>query len=281
MRLVLFALWLALSPVCITGQGSDRAQKSASAAELDALIASYVEPYCVPIKGDEKAFTHAVLPYGPLDLQVERAKSLDETRSWKGFYLGVVSTAAQIDVSTLAPPFRFECGPNCEEYRTSDLSRKLPEISELARDFYSITQLRLIANWEIKNEYRVNNMFQLRGRTSEALPSPIMGFVPSGKWRELKGSGQYLAEIGVSQTKFNSLLTRMQELSLAAIVRDPEGYIKIVKAGRGNDESGLIFHQNFFRKPTTGPMRISGRFDNQYPALLVVEPGIIYYEKHG
>lgn len=234
---------------------------------------SHLEGYGGAIRENPKAFTLAALPYGPLDLQVTKAKTYEEASILKNFYLGIAGSASGVDAAAMAN--RFHCGQNCIESRKSDVVGKLAQISEIVNDFSAISQLQVVAQWGISNEYRVNNVFHMMGQTNESAPSPVMGFVPSDKWRKLENPEKYLEEIKVSKAKFELLLTRLREMSLAAVVRSSEGDIRAVRGGIGDNEAGLLFLKNQSRKPKKAQKLLDGR---EYVFIEEIKPGIFYYE---
>ena len=52
---------------------------------------------------------------------------------------------------------------------------KLDRIGQLVNEFDEAQQIKILAQWGIKDEYRVNNVFHMMGQTNESLPSPPDG----------------------------------------------------------------------------------------------------------
>jgi hypothetical protein len=240
--------------------------------EFEALL-PHLEGYAGSIRGNQKAFTLAVLPYAPLDLQVTKANTHEEASVLKNFYLGIAGAASGNDSAAVANS--FHCGQSCIEYRKSGLVARLAQISELENEFSSISQLEVLAQWGIKDEYRVNNVFHMMGQTNESLPSAAMGFIPSDKWRKLDNPEKYLEDIKVSKAKFDSVLKKVRELGLAAVARTPEGDTKIVHVGIGDNEAGLIFLKHSAKKPKKGHKMLDGK---EYIYIEELKPNIFYYE---
>jgi len=242
--------------------------------EFDALIEKYTAEFGRAINGDTNRFKHLALPYSPLDLQIKKAKNYEEASYWRNIYGGVAGAAAKVDPIALVNS--FECGWSCVDYRKSDLIGKLPKILELVKEFNDAPQIELIANWGIEDEYRVNNVFHmLGGRTREALPSPIMGFVPSGKWRKLDSIEKYFDEIKISKTKFDSLITKTKELGLVTVMRNPNGDTKVIRVGIFDCESGLLFLKQASSKPVKGQKTPDGK---EYVYIEEIKPNIFFYE---
>lgn len=233
----------------------------------------HIEGYGGTIKNDQEAFVLAVLPYAPLDLQITKAQSYEEADTLRNFYLGIAGAASGIDSAALANS--FHCGKSCVEYRKSDVVGKLTRITNLVAEFNAVPQIKILAQWGIKDEYRVNNVFHMMGQTNESLPSSVMGFIPSDKWKKLESPEKYLEEIKVPKAKFDSMLTKVKEMSLAAVVRDAQENVRIVRVGISDNEAGLLFLKNSFDKPKKGQKMLDGR---EYVYVEEIKPGIFYYE---
>lgn len=266
------ALALVISYVAVAAQNRPTFPVPRAEDEFVALF-PHVEGYGGAIKGSRKAFALAVLPYAPLDLQVTKAKTYEEASMLRNFYLGIAGAASNIDSAALADS--FHCGQSCVEYRKSDVAGKLPRIIELVNEFNAAPQIEILAQWNIKDEYRVNNVFHMLGQTNESLPSTVMGFIPSDKWRKLESTERYLDEIKFSKAKFDSLLTKIREMSLAAMVRTREGNVRVVRVGVGDNEAGLIFLKNPADKPVKNRKMTDGR---EYVYVDEIKPNIFYYE---
>jgi hypothetical protein len=75
------------------------------------------------------------------------------------------------------------------------LARQLTAVRALAASFQKLVGLRILAVWAPKGELRVNDVFQMTGVVREAIPSPTMGFVPSGDWKPWPSLAAYLDTI--------------------------------------------------------------------------------------
>lgn len=225
------------------------------------------------VEGSRPAFTLLALPYAPLDLQVTRAASHDEAATLKNFYLGIAGVMSEVDA--LAAANSFHCGKGCVESRRDEMKDKLPRIAELVREFDGVSRLTILAQWGVADEYRVDNVFEMLGRTNESLPSPVMGFVPSDRWRKLASIDEYLAEIKVTRKQFDPLLAKARELNIAAIVREAHGGIRVVRVGIGDNEAGMLFTNSGAAKPERGRKLADGR---QYVVVEQFKSGVFYYE---
>ncbi len=188
--------------------------------------------------GDEEFFKRWSLPFGPLSIQVTKGNH-SEASSLKNLYLGVAGTAFKVDPMALANS--FHCGPSCVEYRRADLKPKFARIEPLVSNFRALVRIRVIANWGMGDDFRVNDLFRMMGQQNLTQPSPIMGFVPSGVWTPVKDADEYMKSLGASPAKVREILREMRDLSLSALVADTGSVVRVVRVGIADNESGLLF----------------------------------------
>jgi hypothetical protein len=84
-------------------------------------LGPYVNSCCGRIRGDDKGFTFLAFSYGPLDLQVTKARSPQEVVTLKNFYFGFVAQAAGIDPVQKAN--EFHGGPPLAQRRLKLLGK--------------------------------------------------------------------------------------------------------------------------------------------------------------
>jgi hypothetical protein len=238
-------------------------------SEFKALI-PHVDGYCGPRKGDLEGFRRAVLPYGPLDLSVLKGRP-QEAEGLRNLYLGIVGAACGIDSAALART--FDCGDTCLKTRRGAMVGKLSEIKEVVDAFRSLRGIRLVSQWGIVDEYRVNDLFVMMGQMNEAVASPRMGFVPSRSWRHVDSLAAYLKPLNVREEDFLRIVQKAKALSLSAIVREAEG-VRAISVGIGDKESGLLFLSKG-ALPKVGKAARDGR---KYVIVEPIEPGVVFYE---
>ena len=242
-------------------------------AEAEALaLRPYLEGYCGRSPGDEGAFKLAVLPYGPLDLQVRGAKTHDEANALRNFHLGLAGRACKVDASKLAAS--FHCGPDCTRWRRGQLVKQLPELKALAARFQGLAGVWLLAQWGIPGEHRVNDLFRMAGQTNEALPGPAIGLVPSQAWRSWPDEASFLSGVGAKPAEVDAALEQLRRLSVAAAVREGQG-VRLVKVGIADDEAGVLFFPAGARLPKRGDRALDGR---EYVVVEPLEAGVVLYE---
>lgn len=244
--------------------------------EFVALIPD-LQDYCEHVtQGDTKAFIVALSQYGPLDLQVRKAASPAEASRLRFFHLGIAAAASKMPdelAQGLGRP--FVDAPGHVEGRKQRLVKELPQIESFVTRFSAIPQITLLAHWGFKDEYRVNDTFTMMGQTKEAIPSPVMGFVPSGQWKSYKSPQAYLDTIHVSKSTFDGLYGAFQPLLIAAALRPASGEVEVIALGFANNTSGLLFVPREASKPVLGQRLPNGE---TYSVVQPVKPGVYYFE---
>jgi hypothetical protein len=241
-------------------------------AQVDfAALGPHVRGYCHAIEGDPEAFRRAVLPFGPMDLAVTKG-TRDESVNLRNLYLGFVGALCKIDAGAFAQSFR--CGSPCTSHRKKELQDKLPSIKELIVGFRKLRGIGVISQWGISGEYRLDNVFVMMGQAKETRPSPQMGFVPSDSWSNLSGAEAYLQRVQVSAKAFGSVMSRLKNLSLAAVVKE-DRWCRVIGVGIGTNESGLIFLNERSTLPKIGDVAGDGR---RYVTVQSLEDAVAFYE---
>jgi hypothetical protein len=240
-------------------------------AEFDHLI-PHIAAACAIVREKPDIWPFRAFPYGPLGLDIRKAKTPAEADRSRGFFLGAAAGACGIPEDQVTA--YFFCGPACPGNRRDHLVRQLAAVKALKKDFEGLPRARLISVWAPGDEFRVNDVFYMDGKAREAIPSPVMGFVPSGDWKTLPSLGAYARRIGIPESKIRDLTRRMRDIGLSALIRDTSA-IRLVGVGIGDNESGLLFPRPGAARPRVGAQWPDGR------KLTIVEelaPGIFYYE---
>jgi hypothetical protein len=222
--------------------------------------------------GEQELFKRWAMPYGPLDLQVQRATH-EESDALRNYYLGVAGAAFGVDPKGLTTA--FHCGPDCVDHRRQDLVVKLPRIKSLANDFRALKGVNVLSIWGLGDDCRINNLFRIMGQQRETRPSSVMGFVPSGVWRPVDDVDKYITALGAKSESVRHVLQEMRELSIAALVREKNNVVRLVRVGIGDNESGLLL----LRKPGSEYSRGQKLPDGRKVQLLEpLESTVLFYE---
>lgn len=244
--------------------------------EFRALI-PYVRSYAERVvQGDERSFVTAVAAYGPLDLQVTKAASGQEAANLKNYFYGIAGGASDMPPETIMRwGMAFPRPAEAVQERKRQVTEHLPQITALVAQMKKTPQITLLAQWGFKNEWRVNNAFYEQGKLREAIPTPVMGFVPSGKWKPYPIPQAYAQTLNIGQPAWDNLLKAFRATPIIALVRQKDGSVRAVRFGTSNNEIGLLFIGGPKTQPTVGTRLQSGQ---QYALLESVAPGVFYYE---
>ena len=263
-------LALALLAAALPAEGKPEFPVARAEAEFRGLLA-FVDGFGKQNEGNVELVRRWCLPFGPMDLQVGKA-SHEEAASLRNFYLGFVGAAFGVDTARLAES--FHCGEACVAGRRRDLEAKRPRIQALVDDFRKLEGVNVVAAWGIKDQYRVNDLFKIEGQTNVTSPSAELGFVPSSSWKR-SSFDDYLASIGASPAAVQRVLSALTALSIAALVRQADGAIRVVRIGIGENESGLVFSS-----PKLPPLKVGAKLPDgrQIKILRDLKKGVFFYE---
>lgn len=212
--------------------------------------------------------------YAPLDLQVTRAQDSREASLLKNFYLGVCGQILRLDTARLAND--FHCGPGCTSRRRNYATDRLDQFSRLADEIRKAKGVALVAQWWQPGSFRVNDMFMLGGWVREAIPSPELGFIPSGQWQEHATLEAFFLTRGIESSAALAIVKKAEEAGASAVVRAPDGAVHVfIPGGIGDNQAGLLFQE-----PSLEPPRIGANSSDGFDNVVVekVSPGVYYFE---
>jgi hypothetical protein len=240
--------------------------------EFEALTAF---PYGVGRSGRVELSVYLALasPFGPLDLQVTRAKDGDEASQLKNIYLGVSGAILKIDTPKLANS--FHCGPECTQQRKARALKNLQQVREIVSIFLKAQNVSLVAQGYNDSRFRVNNTFVLGPWVREAVPSANMGFVPSGQWNEFSDLDEYFAKSHTIRAEVMQLVDGLKRTSFAAIERNGATTVRVFLTGIGDNVAGLLFQAGDTSPPV---LRANPADGLDYIILEEVESGLWYFE---
>lgn len=213
---------------------------------LDALV-----PRAQKLNGHANQFVQQAMPLGLFDLHTTKA-SAAEAETLRNYYLGVMGAAARVDAAELANS--FHCGPPCAASRLKHLTGLLSAIEVAVNAFRKANRLTAVALNQ--SGHRLDDYFFLDNQYSKAIASPIMGFVPSGKWEPTEDA-QVLEKLGLTVTSRDKLLGLMRSADLVSLATIGNGSVRAIWAGIGDNEAGLLFLGKTTAKPAIGSV-ISG-----------------------
>jgi hypothetical protein len=106
-------------------------------------------------------------------------------------------------------------------------------------------------------------------------PSPKMGFLPSGAWKPVSEPESYFSSLGVSPASVREVLSEVVALSIAAVVRDLDWGIRVVRIGISDNEAGVHFPSTKSPKVKLGDKLRDGR---EIKFLQELGKGVVFYE---
>jgi hypothetical protein len=212
--------------------------------------------------------------YAPLDLQVTRARDSSEASLLKNLYLGVCGGFLKIDTARLAND--FHCGPECTSRRRAYATDRLDRFSTLADAIRKTKNVALVAQWWQPGSFRINDMFKLGGWVREAIPSPELGFIPSGQWHEYATMDVFFSARGIEGPAALAIAKKAKEAGASAVARVQDGAVRVfIPGGIGDNQAGLLFQEPSLESPQVGAKSSDG-FD--YVVVEKVSPGVYYFE---
>jgi hypothetical protein len=261
LALVVGALW---------ALGDKPAAPTPEAQEELRGLSQYAQAFCDPIAGDRDAFIRAAMPFAPLYLAAAKGPPA-EVEALRGLFLGMSGRACGVDAAALVRG--FACGKTCIDKRRSAARQGLRGARALVGRIRPLQGLRVVAQWGTPGEFRINDLFAVRGRHLRAAPSAVMGLVPSASWKPFQDLGAELRGTGVSEAEALALVAELRRIGFVAIVRDGS-VLRAIGVGIGDNEAGLLF--------APGPIgiKVGDRTEDgrDYSVVEKVEPGIWYYE---
>lgn len=235
-------------------------------------LAPYISEVCEPVRQDVGLWPFRSFPYGPLGLEVRRARTAIEADNTRNYALGMAAAACGIPSQRVTG--YFFCGPDCTRNRRDHLAKQLVSIRRTLAAFEAFPEIRLISIWAPRGEVRINDLYLIDGTAREAIPSPEMGLVPSGNWRHWSSLGSYLSTKKAQEKDIEALTGQMRDIGLSALIKDANG-TRAVGVGVGDNESGLLFATPNDPLPRVGEKLLDGR---QYSIVEQVGLNVFFYE---
>lgn len=211
-------------------------------------------------------------PYAPLDLQITRAASAEESTTLQNFWLGV--SGAKLGVDTMRLAAGFHCGSVCVTRRKAIAVDSLKLLRGVVDTFWRMPNLTVLAQWGQPKSFRANNVYIAGPSVREAEPSPEMGFIPSGRWIDYADLDAAMTAQGLDTAQVLALLDRLWVTHGRALVRSGPETIRAVLSGIGDNESGVLF-----QRPDAPPPKVGESFEGmEYVVVEQLEQGMFYFE---
>lgn len=212
------------------------------------LVLTYLDAQAKTADKDVPQFTRLTQPYAPLDFQV-RASTNAHASDVRNYLFGVAAASSNMDPK-VAPAMAndFHCGQPCAEQRFRKFVEQHERVSALVARFVPLVQLKVVSQWGVSNDYRVNDTFIQKGVITTFSPAGDIGVLPNASGKQFKAvtdaTGLNLQDIATAE----SMAAELSSLGIAAIVRSPQG-IRIVRSGCSDNQSGLLFKRRDVPEP--------------------------------
>ncbi len=245
-----------------------RAEKEFRAAVRSA------QPLTKMLRGDLKRFLYWTKPYAPLDLEVRKAQNAEEASLLKNHFFGAVGSAAGINSRMLLKATdEFHFFYRRDLRGVAAMKENILQLGIMSNHFLRFPKLKILARWD-GDDFRVNDIYSVRGKMVEFSPSPVMGLMPSHLSRKRQKLSDVLTEIDLPQRDFDKLLSKMKQLGVVAMVREQDGSVRVVQAGVSDNEAGLLFLAPGAQKPVPNQERRDGK---KFIHLEELRPNVFYY----
>ncbi len=236
----------------------------------------FVEKISVTVHYDPNILPMMATPYGPLDLQVTKPVSFEESSYLKNYYLGGVGAAFGLSrgetIELVGGPL---CGPVCTEGYRERLVARLDDLESLVTSFRREENLRVYAlARSTAPVIRINNLFYTQDNAVEHIPYGEAGLVPSPKTRRWESLEAYMEANGLDPAFMVDFLHRFTDTGIAAIVRD-DAWTWVVLYGISDNEAGLIFVDEGADPPEPRQKLLNGK---EFINLEPIRDGIWFYE---
>lgn len=203
----------------------------------------------------EGAFV-ALMPYGPLDLQVTGDATHEEISTLRNFYLG--STCYKLGIDPRRVMAVFNCGLTCVESRRNDIRDNIDKWLLVAEKFRAASGVRLIGMWAGPGAIRVNDVVKLGDKVLIAIPSPKMGFIPGGRFIQRENLKGALSERHIDIERVQAVIGAMSDTHSVAVHYGHKGWIEVVKIGIADNVSGVLFASEGGMPPSVGEVHSGG-----------------------
>ncbi|WP_419805428.1 hypothetical protein [Terriglobus sp.] len=142
----------------------------------------------------------------------------------------------------------FHCGEACADQRFRKFVEQHERVSALVARFVPLVQLKIVSQWGVLNDYRVNDTLIQKSLITSFRPMGDIGIVPNASGKQFKSvsdaTGLNLQDIATAE----SIAAELASLNIAAIVRSPQG-IRVIRSGCSDNQAGLLFKRTDVPEP--------------------------------
>lgn len=197
----------------------------------------------------QEVFTNLTLPFAPLDLSKSEVMAPGELLDHQNFTFGFMSRVfhADGDKRTLD----FFCKNLCWVEREKNTKKGLKEVLALVEKFKKAADMEIVSQWNIGNQFRVNDFFVFKEGPTKALPSRDLQIVSSGHW--LKLSDLEMKEFKKLSETAEPLVKDLKKLKIPALVKTKNGGVIVFYDGFADNAWGVLVLSNAEKKTFKAP----------------------------
>lgn len=184
----------------------------------------------------QSMFRNVTLPFAPFDIAHGSSVDVGKLRQYRNFSFGALGRA--FDADPRARSEEFFCPPDCWGKRGDQMRDGFPKILKLRDQFLKLDGARVVSQWNVPENFRVNDWFYSADNVLEAKASKNLGLISSGEWRDLKKSD--LARAQQLRAKAKPIAKGLKELGFAAIMKATDGSTIVVADGFADNAWGLM-----------------------------------------
>ena len=236
-------------------------------------LRTYIASQTQNIHGDAALFIKLTQPYAPLDLTVTGG-DIKSVQSSRDIFFGMAGAAAGISRTALMARLdAFKHEQDNSSDLTRDLALNLPSLRELAQKFSATApEVRLIAQWDIEGDLRLNNTFVQHSTITAYLEHN--GFIPYPPGVPFRSLDAELTADHLTQPDLDAIISSMRSLHIVALLKMPTG-VRAIYSGVSHSETGLLF-----LNPGATPPRVGDRWGNgiELTSVVSIGPDTFLYE---
>jgi hypothetical protein len=198
----------------------------------------------------------AMMPYGPLDLQITGEATHKEISDLKNFYFGVSTQILGVSPSILSVV--TNCNKKCLTFRREDIAAKLEAWAAVAEIFRVAKGVHFLGAWGGQTAFRVNDVINAGERVTVAVPSAQMGFIPGGRFIQQASLNAALSERNIESAQVIRILEAMADAGATAVHYGSAGCVEVIKIGLVDNLSGVLFVADGQAAPAKGDEHPNG-----------------------
>jgi hypothetical protein len=197
----------------------------------------------------QETFTNLTLPFAPLDLSKSEKMAPGELLDHQNFTFGFLSSVFQADQDKRTAD--FFCKNLCWLERENKTKKNLNEVLALVEKFKKASDVQIVSQWNIGDQFRVNDFFVLKEGPTKAIPSRDLKIISSGRWAKLNESDmKAFKKLSEATT---ALVKDLKKLKIPAMVKAKNNGVIVFYDGFADNAWGVLVLSNSEKKKFKAP----------------------------